>query len=65
MGAAHVRLLVDTVVPHPVCLDGINSSATIAPIDLVMMALLVFKPQDELEASLASRCAAGAPHRDA
>jgi hypothetical protein len=50
VGAAHVRLLVDTVVPHPGCLDGINSSATIAPIDLVMMALLAFKPQDELEA---------------
>jgi hypothetical protein len=45
------RLLVDTLVAHPDSLKVTRGPATIAPIDLVMMVLLVFEFQDKLSAS--------------
>jgi hypothetical protein len=45
------KLLVDTIVAYPDCLKVTRGPATIAPIDLVMMALLVFEFQDKLTAS--------------
>lgn len=45
------KLLVDTVVAHPRCLKVTRGPATIAPIDLVMMVLLVFEFQEKLSGS--------------
>ena len=45
------KLLVDTLTTHPSCLKVTHGPATIAPIDLVMMVLLVFEFQDKLSAS--------------
>ena len=45
------KLLVDTLVAHPNCLKVTRGPATIAPIDLVMMVLLVFEFQEKLSAS--------------
>jgi hypothetical protein len=45
------KLLVDTLVTYPNCLKVTRGPATIAPIDLVMMALLVFEFQEKLSAS--------------
>jgi hypothetical protein len=45
------KLLVDTVVAHPNCLKVTRGPATIAPIDLVMMVLLVFEFQEKLSGS--------------
>ena len=45
------RLLVDTLVAHPNCLKVTRGPTTIAPIDLVMMVLLVFEFQEKLSAS--------------
>jgi hypothetical protein len=45
------KLLVDTLATHPNCLKVTRGPATIAPIDLVMMVLLVFEFQDKLSAS--------------
>jgi hypothetical protein len=45
------RLLVDTLSAHPDCLKVTRGPATIAPIDLVMMVVLVFEFQDKLSAS--------------
>ena len=45
------KLLVDTLKAHPQCLKVTRGPATIAPIDLVMMVLLVFEFQDKLSAS--------------
>ena len=45
------KLLVDTLVAHPNCLKVTRGPATIAPIDLVMMVMLVFEFQDKLSAS--------------
>lgn len=45
------KLLVDTLAAHPDCLKVTRGPATIAPIDLVMMVLLVFEFQDKLSAS--------------
>ncbi|KAH9987054.1 hypothetical protein BJV77DRAFT_1027262 [Russula vinacea] len=44
------KLLVDTLVAHPDSLKVTRGPATIAPIDLVMMVLLVFEFQDKLSA---------------
>ncbi|KAI9510348.1 hypothetical protein F5148DRAFT_1180214 [Russula earlei] len=41
------QLLVDTLTAHPDCLRVTRGPATIAPIDLVMMILLVFEFQDK------------------
>jgi len=45
------KLLVDTLVAYPDCLKVSRGPATIAPIDLVMMILLVFEFQEKLSAS--------------
>jgi hypothetical protein len=45
------RLLVDTLVAHPNCLKVTRGPATIAPIDLVMMVLLIFEFQEKLSGS--------------
>ena len=45
------KLLVDTLAAHPDCLKVTRGPATIAPIDLVMMVLLVFEFQDKFSAS--------------
>jgi hypothetical protein len=45
------KLLIDTLAVHPDCLKVTRGPATIAPIDLVMMVLLVFEFQDKLSAS--------------
>jgi hypothetical protein len=45
------KLLVDTLVAHPNCLKVTRGPATIAPIDLVMMVLLVFEFQEKLSGS--------------
>ena len=45
------KLLTDTLAAHPKCLKVSRGPATIAPIDLVMMVLLVFEFQDKLPAS--------------
>jgi hypothetical protein len=45
------KLLVDTLVAHPDCLKVSRGPTTIAPIDLVMMVLLVFEFQEKLSAS--------------
>ncbi|KAH9957584.1 hypothetical protein BC827DRAFT_1224453 [Russula dissimulans] len=42
------KLLIDTITAHPDCLKVTRGPATIAPIDLVMMVLLVFEFQDKL-----------------
>ena len=45
------KLLIDTITAYPDCLKVTRGPATIAPIDLVMMVLLVFEFQDKLSAS--------------
>lgn len=45
------KVLVDTIVAHPNCLKVTRGPATIAPIDLVMMVLLVFEFQEKLSGS--------------
>ncbi|KAI0275834.1 hypothetical protein BGY98DRAFT_1098601 [Russula aff. rugulosa BPL654] len=45
------KLLVDTLVTYPNCLKVTRGPTTIAPIDLVMMVLLVFEFQEKLSAS--------------
>ena len=45
------KLLVDTLATHPDCLKVTRGPVTIAPIDLVMMVLLVFEFQDKFSAS--------------
>jgi len=45
------KVLVDTLTAHPNCLKVTHGPATIAPIDLVMMVLLVFEFQDKLSVS--------------
>ena len=45
------KLLVDTLVAHPNCLKVTRGPATIAPIDLVMMVLLIFEFQEKLSGS--------------
>jgi hypothetical protein len=45
------KLLVDTIVAHPSCLKVTRGPATIAPIDLVMMVLLVFEFQEKMSGS--------------
>jgi len=45
------KLLVDTISKHPECLKVSRGPATIAPIDLVMMALLVYEFHEKLPAS--------------
>jgi len=42
------KLLIDTITAHPDCLKVTRGPVTIAPIDLVMMVLLVFEFQDKL-----------------
>ncbi|KAI0292356.1 hypothetical protein B0F90DRAFT_1770838 [Multifurca ochricompacta] len=44
------QLLVDTLSAHPDCLQVAHGPATIAPIDLVMMVLLVFEFHEKLPA---------------
>jgi hypothetical protein len=45
------KVLVDTIVAHPNCLKVTRGPATIAPIDLVMMVLLIFEFQEKLSGS--------------
>src|SRR6266478_5040347 len=45
------KLLVDTLVAYPDCLKVTRGPTTIAPIDLVMMVLLVFEFQEKLSAA--------------
>jgi hypothetical protein len=45
------KLLVDTLTTHPNCLKVTHGPVTIAPIDLVMMVLLVFEFQDKFSVS--------------
>jgi hypothetical protein len=45
------KLLIDTLKAYPDCLKVSRGPATIAPIDLVMMVLLVFEFQDKLSAT--------------
>jgi hypothetical protein len=45
------KLLVDTLAAYPDCLKVTRGPSTIAPIDLVMMVLLVFEFQDKLSVS--------------
>ena len=45
------KLLVDTLSAYPECLKVSRGPATIAPIDLVMMVLLVFEFHEKLPAS--------------
>ena len=45
------KLLVDTISAYPDCLKVTRGPATIAPIDLVMMALLVFEFHEKLSPS--------------
>ena len=45
------KLLIDTLVAHPDCLKVTRGPSTIAPIDLVMMVLLVFEFQEKLSVS--------------
>jgi len=47
VGATTYKLLVDTLTTHPNCLKVTRGPATIAPIDLVMMVLLVFEFRDK------------------
>ena len=44
------KLLIDTIVAYPECLKVTRGPATIAPIDLVMMVLLVFEFHEKLPA---------------